>query len=139
MGTRDAAVAEAQAAFEIWRERTFDQRAVPLRALAAVLRERAEQYARLITLEMGKPISESLAELEKCAFMAKGVDDDRDPAALPSVGLQRPGADHASIAELKEADLVVAIGYDIDARCCSPGVVGTEKGTMKGRGNRARG
>ena len=62
-----AAVAEAQAAFETWRERTFDQRAVPMRALAAVLRERADHYARLITLEMGKPISESLAELEKCA------------------------------------------------------------------------
>ena len=62
-----AAVAEAQAAFETWRECTFDQRAGPMRALAAVLRERADRYARLITLEMGKPISESLAELEKCA------------------------------------------------------------------------
>ena len=46
-------------------------------------------------------------------FMAKGALDDRDPAALPSVGLQRPGADLASIAELKEADLVIAIGYDL--------------------------
>ncbi|HEY8648826.1 MAG TPA: acetolactate synthase large subunit [Candidatus Limnocylindria bacterium] len=46
-------------------------------------------------------------------FMAKGALDDRDPAALPSVGLQRPGADLASIAELREADAVVAVGYDL--------------------------
>jgi hypothetical protein len=32
---------------------------------------------------------------------------------LPSVGLQRPGADRASIAELREADVVVAIRYDL--------------------------
>jgi acetolactate synthase-1/2/3 large subunit len=46
-------------------------------------------------------------------FMAKGAIDDRDPAALPAVGLQRPGADLAALPELARADVVVCVGYDL--------------------------
>jgi len=46
-------------------------------------------------------------------FMAKGAIDDRDPAALPAVGLQRPGADLAALEELARADVVVCVGYDL--------------------------
>jgi acetolactate synthase-1/2/3 large subunit len=46
-------------------------------------------------------------------FMAKGVLDDQDPFTLPSVGLQRPGADLAALPALAEADMVLAIGYDL--------------------------
>ncbi len=64
----DDALGEAQDAFRAWRERSFDERAAPMRRLAAVLRERSDRYARLITLEMGKPITEARAEIEKCAW-----------------------------------------------------------------------
>ncbi len=64
----DKAVGQAQDAFRAWRERSFDERAVPMRRLAAVLRERADRYARLMTLEMGKPLTEAKAEIEKCAW-----------------------------------------------------------------------
>ena len=46
-------------------------------------------------------------------FMAKGALDDRDLAALPAVGLQRPGADLAALPELAKADVVVCVGYDL--------------------------
>jgi acetolactate synthase-1/2/3 large subunit len=46
-------------------------------------------------------------------FMAKGAIDDRDPVALRSAGLQRPGADLAALPELAKADVVVCIGYDL--------------------------
>jgi len=62
------ALDEAQDAFVAWRERSFEERAVPMRRLAALLRERADRYGRLISLEMGKPIVEARAELEKCAL-----------------------------------------------------------------------
>ncbi len=62
------ALDEAQDAFVAWSERSFEERAVPMRRLAALLRERADRYGRLITLEMGKPIVEARAELEKCAL-----------------------------------------------------------------------
>src|SRR2546425_8806039 len=64
----DHALDQAQDAFVAWRERSFAERAVPMRRLAALLRERADRYGRLITLEMGKPIVEARAELEKCAW-----------------------------------------------------------------------
>ena len=64
----EMAVAEAHDAYLVWRERSIAERAVPMRRLAGLLRERADRYARLATGEMGKPISEAKAELEKCAW-----------------------------------------------------------------------
>ena len=66
----EMALAEAHNAYLGWRERPIGERATPMRALAKLLRERADRYARLITLEMGKPIAEAKAEIEKCAFGA---------------------------------------------------------------------
>src|SRR5437879_1548061 len=62
------ALDDAQDAFGAWRERSIAERAMPMRRLATLLRERADRYGRLITLEMGKPIVEARAELEKCAW-----------------------------------------------------------------------
>jgi len=64
----ERALDEAQDAFSAWRERSIAQRATPMRRLAALLRERADRYGRLITIEMGKPIAEAKAEIEKCAL-----------------------------------------------------------------------
>ena len=64
----EMALAETHDAYLQWRERPIAERALPMRALAALLRERADRYARLATLEMGKPIAEARAEIEKCAF-----------------------------------------------------------------------
>jgi len=64
----DEALDQAQDAFVAWRARSFAERAVPMRRLAALLRERVEPYAKLMTLEMGKPIVEARAEIEKCAW-----------------------------------------------------------------------
>ena len=64
----EAALAQADAAFRRWRDLSIADRAVPMRGLAKILRERKDRYARLITLEMGKPITESAAEIEKCAW-----------------------------------------------------------------------
>src|SRR3989441_6245335 len=46
-------------------------------------------------------------------YMAKGVLDPYGRHSLPAAGLQRPGADLANIPELANADLVIAIGYDL--------------------------
>ncbi len=46
-------------------------------------------------------------------YMAKGVLDPLGQHALPPVGLQRPGADLANVRQLADADLVIAIGYDL--------------------------
>ncbi|MDB5892122.1 MAG: NADP-dependent succinic semialdehyde dehydrogenase [Polaromonas sp.] len=59
-----AAAASAQSA---WRNQLPTARAGLLTSLARVLREHKEEYAHLITQEMGKPLTEATGEIEKCA------------------------------------------------------------------------
>jgi succinate-semialdehyde dehydrogenase/glutarate-semialdehyde dehydrogenase len=54
-------------AFLEWRKRSFAERAEPMRRAAAILRENAGEYARLMAREMGKPVKEGSAEVRKCA------------------------------------------------------------------------
>jgi succinate-semialdehyde dehydrogenase/glutarate-semialdehyde dehydrogenase len=63
----DAALSAAVAAQSRWRAVPIADRAELLRRMAQVLRAGKDKYARLITLEMGKPIAESVAEIDKCA------------------------------------------------------------------------
>lgn len=62
-----AIAAAARQAYEGWRRTDFDERAARVRAAAAVLRRRSDEFAALMTQEMGKPIDEGRAEIEKCA------------------------------------------------------------------------
>jgi succinate-semialdehyde dehydrogenase / glutarate-semialdehyde dehydrogenase len=63
----DRVLTVAHEAFLDWRTVPFATRAQKMRAAARVLRERAATYARIMTLEMGKPIVQAEAEVEKCA------------------------------------------------------------------------
>ena len=60
----------AQRAFAQWSAVEVDDRAAMMRKLAAVLRQKSRDYGRIMTLEMGKPIRQAVAEVEKCAFAA---------------------------------------------------------------------
>ncbi len=61
-------VGAAQAAQRQWARLGFAERRALLHRLAAALRADAARLARDITLEMGKPLAESEAEVEKCAW-----------------------------------------------------------------------
>jgi len=50
-----------------WRTTTFAERAAVLHRAAALLRERQDELARLMALEMGKPLRDGRAEAQKCA------------------------------------------------------------------------
>lgn len=52
-----------------WRKTELSERTHLMANAAKVLRENVEDYARMITLEMGKPITESRAEVNKCAWV----------------------------------------------------------------------
>lgn len=58
-------------AFLEWKTLSTQQRASYFAKLAAVLRNNKEPYAQLMTQEMGKPITEARAEIEKCAWTAE--------------------------------------------------------------------
>ena len=62
---------KAHAAFEKWRKLSVDERSDYMRKLASALRAKKNEYAKLMTLEMGKPISQSESEIDKCAWTAE--------------------------------------------------------------------
>jgi succinate-semialdehyde dehydrogenase/glutarate-semialdehyde dehydrogenase len=59
--------ADAAKAFDGWKRIPISEKAALMAKAGAVLRKNKEEYARLITMEMGKVIRESRAEIEKCA------------------------------------------------------------------------
>lgn len=64
----DEALDAAHRAFKSWRETSFAERSALFLRLAAYLRAHKTELGRLASLEMGKPITESEAEVEKCAW-----------------------------------------------------------------------
>ena len=60
-------VARAAGAQRAWRRTGFDERARLMQAAGAVLRRRRDEFASLMTSEMGKLVSDGRAEIEKCA------------------------------------------------------------------------
>jgi succinate-semialdehyde dehydrogenase/glutarate-semialdehyde dehydrogenase len=64
----DDALQQAHDAFSGWRMTPIGERAACIAELAGVLRANKERWAGLITAEMGKPIIEAEAEVEKCAW-----------------------------------------------------------------------
>lgn len=63
----DGKVQQAAAAFARWRKLSLEQRAATLQAVAARMREESESLATTSVREMGKPIVQARAEVEKCA------------------------------------------------------------------------
>ena len=59
----DKALAAAQRGFEVWRSTSAHERGAVMQRAATLLQERAEDIARLITLEQGKPLLEARAEI----------------------------------------------------------------------------
>lgn len=66
-GQLDRAVAAARSAGREWAAMPAVERAPLLHGIAARLRERTEELARLMTIEIGRPLAESADEVEWCA------------------------------------------------------------------------
>ena len=67
----DETLATASETFDSWRDTDLRERRRLLEATADVLRDRTDEFARLATKEMGKPIDGARAEVEKCAWVCE--------------------------------------------------------------------
>ncbi|PIQ22359.1 MAG: succinate-semialdehyde dehydrogenase [Cytophagales bacterium CG18_big_fil_WC_8_21_14_2_50_42_9] len=64
-------VAQADATFRDWHQTSFAERQNLMMKAAEILEQEVDHYAELISLEMGKPISQSLGEVKKCANVCR--------------------------------------------------------------------
>lgn len=75
----DRILSQSQAAFHDWRERPVSARAELMRKAAGVLRAGKARYACTMALEMGKPIAQGEAEVEKCAWVCDYYAENAEP------------------------------------------------------------
>ena len=62
-------VSNARLALQGWKNLDIGERCSITRNLGRVMRKNKDAYAKLITEEMGKPIRQAIAEIEKCAWL----------------------------------------------------------------------
>ncbi len=61
----------ADQAFHDWKLTSFEERSEKIRKVGSLLEKNKERYAQQMTSEMGKPISQSRSEIEKCAWLCE--------------------------------------------------------------------
>ena len=64
----DRALELSEKTFQKWKETGFSERSKLMTRAAEELRKNSREYAEVITSEMGQPITQSVAEVEKCAW-----------------------------------------------------------------------
>ncbi|MGD9206566.1 MAG: aldehyde dehydrogenase family protein, partial [Desulfobacterales bacterium] len=62
---------QAHQAFQAWQLTRFAKRASLMKVASRVLTENQNAYARIMALEMGKPVQSGRAEIEKCAWVCE--------------------------------------------------------------------
>lgn len=101
-----AAVERAQSAFLRWRRTTHADRTRLLRAVAQRLRRDCETHAQRISGEMGKPLGQARAEIEKCALFCEYTGKH---AATVLADERPPGAPKNSFVTFQPLGVVLAV------------------------------
>ena len=76
-------LAQAQKTFESWSQASYAERAAVCRRAAAILNERPDEFARLLTLEIGKLYNESLGEVALSADIFNYYADNAEKFLAP--------------------------------------------------------
>ena len=89
----EARLQAAESCFERdWRQRSYAERTVVLKRAAALMRERADELAKLITVEMGKLLAQSAGEVALSAAILDYYADHAQAFLMPEE-LNSPGTD----------------------------------------------
>ena len=67
----DTFLRKAKERFSHWKKTSYEEREDHIKNVASELEKNKETYAKTMTLEMGKPLSQSIAEIEKCIWLCE--------------------------------------------------------------------
>ncbi|MBI0330301.1 NAD-dependent succinate-semialdehyde dehydrogenase [Burkholderia plantarii] len=98
-------------ACRLWRATPMAVRVATYRRLAAVLRERADTLAALITAEMGKTLAAAHAEVEKCAATIDWIAD-HGPAILADEPTPVDGEDQVHVSYLPIGSILAVMPWN---------------------------
>jgi succinate-semialdehyde dehydrogenase / glutarate-semialdehyde dehydrogenase len=87
----EAALATAQKAFGNWRHLSYVQRAAIVNRAAGIMRERSDEFSKLITLEMGKVYLEAVGETQLSADILSYYAENAEAFLAPEPLSQRTG------------------------------------------------
>lgn len=79
----DAIINAVHDRYKSWRKTSFGERSALLHRVAEILVANKKRYAEHITVEMGKPIAEAVAEVEKCAWVCRYYADQAESFLAP--------------------------------------------------------
>lgn len=85
----DAKIARAHDTFAVYRHTSFAQRSRWLQGTADILETERQHFAELMVAEMGKPIQEAIAEVDKCVWVCRHYAE-QAPAYLADFEIQTP-------------------------------------------------
>lgn len=104
----EARVVKAQNAFEALKDTTYAQRAQWMYKAAEILEAEVDELSKMLTIEMGKPIAQSVAEVLKCAKNCRFYADNAEKF-LADEPLDDPGLVNANQAYLHYQPLGVVL------------------------------
>ncbi|MEE8341008.1 MAG: NAD-dependent succinate-semialdehyde dehydrogenase [Candidatus Neomarinimicrobiota bacterium] len=78
-------IAEVDSEFTNWKRSNFNERTKLLKNTASILRKNIDEYSKIITMEMGKSIRESRAEIEKCAWVCEYYAENGEHFLAPKI------------------------------------------------------
>ncbi len=81
----DEILQKAQRSFQSWSRLGFEERGQKMKRASAILLKNKEKYARLIADEMGKPVRQGQAEIEKCAWVCEHYADEAKRYLAPEI------------------------------------------------------
>ena len=79
------AVVHAHSAAQSWRTTAFRERAMLMKKAASLLRQRKPELSTLMADEMGKPLTQGVSEVEKCAWACDYYADFAESHLAPDV------------------------------------------------------
>ncbi len=134
-------VAKAQAAFEALHETTYAERAQWMKKAADIIESEVETLAKMLVIEMGKPIAQAEAEVLKCAKNMRFYADNAEKF-LADEPLDDPSVVNASQAYLRYQPLGVVLvimpwNYPLwqVIRFAAPGLMAGNTGVLKHASN----